>query len=587
MSELHLVLLDCGYQHLTVRQRQKYKALADIDDKSLVYFKEYSTSEGTFTIALEFDYDAYTILPWAHIISKPEQLEDVLLPHVNNGGYLCYVEQLEADWDPNDIGNLYKTVDLQIQRTLDNSIKSLENGHLEQIELEGEFVAYWKAERETYALSDLNVLNGKVAYLTLNISTDRSDCLESILFGIQEKNIQEKWLSQRYLKESSSQKINVFILKVRPTRLSGVHWPPKDAKALFKWLSIVDHNAKAHLIKYFVEHPYKHHLIVLEVDKQDTFGVIFELNQTAVQFTTYANSRKKGKGGRKLELGRASSVLTGKYAFNKFQRISFVKADKDSILSRNRSRPEVGDLRTKKIALIGCGTIGGYVAELLIRAGAGMGAKSLDLYDHDKYGPHNFSRHTLSSSDFGKYKSEALKNRLEDSTHLATNIKSYRFGFPLLKSYLSLYDIVIDATGRAPVSKRLAYLVRQIDGTKKPIIIHGLNDGNGIASKVFIDSLDGCYNCLCGDIAFYKNGVDRRFENLFDVNQKKISCGNTYTPYDAAVSVMTSALIQEAVLSTLEYERDWNYKEYIFMGGRTKKPTWIRKQDFCDICNGR
>ena len=289
MSELHLVLLDCGYQHLTVRQRQKYKALADIDDKSLVYFKEYSTSEGTFTIALEFDYDAYTILPWAHIISKPEQLEDVLLPHVNNGGYLCYVEQLEADWDPNDIGNLYKTVDLQIQRTLDNSIKSLENGHLDQIELEGEFVAYWKAERETYALSDLNVLNGKVAYLTLNISTDRSDCLESILFGIQEKNIQEKWLSQRYLKESSSQKINVFILKVRPTRLSGVHWPPKDAKALFKWLSIVDHNAKAHLIKYFVEHPYKHHLIVLEVDKQDTFGVIFELNQTAVQFTTNFN----------------------------------------------------------------------------------------------------------------------------------------------------------------------------------------------------------------------------------------------------------------------------------------------------------
>lgn len=75
----------------------------------------------------------------------------------------------------------------------------------------------------------------------------------------------------------------------------GVYWPPKDAPALFKWLSLVDHNAKAHLIKYFVEHPYKHHLIVLEVDKQDTFGVIFELNQTAVQFTTYANSRKKEK----------------------------------------------------------------------------------------------------------------------------------------------------------------------------------------------------------------------------------------------------------------------------------------------------
>ncbi|MEK5749918.1 ThiF family adenylyltransferase, partial [Acinetobacter nosocomialis] len=61
-----------------------------------------------------------------------------------------------------------------------------------------------------------------------------------------------------------------------------------------------------------------------------------------------------------------------------------MKSDRDTILSRNRSRPEIGDLRTKKIALIGCGTIGGYLAELLIRAGAGMGTKSLDLFDHDK-----------------------------------------------------------------------------------------------------------------------------------------------------------------------------------------------------------
>ena len=270
-------MLDCEYRYLTIRQRRNHKELADIDKKQHVYLKEYSTSEGNFTIALEFGYDAHTNLPWAHIINKPQQLEDVLLPHINNGDYLCYVEQLEADWNPNDISNLYKTVDRQIQITLENSIKSLKNGHVDQIELEGEFVAYWKAERATYVLSDLNALNGEVAYLTRNISTDRSDGLEYILFGMQDKDIQEKWLSQRDLKEFDSQQLNVFILKVRPTRLSGVHWPPKTAQALFTWLSLVDHNAKTHLIKYFVEHPYKHHLIVLEIDKQDTFGVIFEL----------------------------------------------------------------------------------------------------------------------------------------------------------------------------------------------------------------------------------------------------------------------------------------------------------------------
>lgn len=145
---------------------------------------------------------------------------------------------------------------------------------------------------------------------------------------------------------------------------------------------------------------------------------------------------------------------------------------------------------------------------------------------------------------------------------------------------------MIDATGRRPVSKRLAKVPRQIDTQDRPIIIHGFNDGNGIASKVFIDSSDGCYNCLCGDPAFYKNGTDIRFEKLLNANQKKVSCGHTYTPYNAAVIVITAALIQEAVLSTLEHERDWNYKEHIFIGIRTKKPIWIKKQDFCVICNG-
>jgi hypothetical protein len=99
---------------------------------------------------------------------------------------------MEADWDPNDLDNLYRTIDQQIQRTLDNSIESLKNGKVDQVELEGEFVAYWKAERLTYALSDLNSLNGEVAYLTRNTTNDGSKRTESLLFGLQDIDIQEK-----------------------------------------------------------------------------------------------------------------------------------------------------------------------------------------------------------------------------------------------------------------------------------------------------------------------------------------------------------------------------------------------------------
>ena len=196
MSELHTVMLGCGYKYLTAKQRKKYEALSSIEEKYPVYLKDFSTSEGIFTIALEINYDIYTILPWAHIISKPSKFDDMLLPHVNNNGNLCYVEQMEADWDPNDLDNLYRTIDQQIQRTLDNSIESLKNGKVDQVELEGEFVAYWKAERLTYALSNLNSLNGEVAYLTRNTTNDGSKRTESLLFGLQDKDIQEKWLSQ-------------------------------------------------------------------------------------------------------------------------------------------------------------------------------------------------------------------------------------------------------------------------------------------------------------------------------------------------------------------------------------------------------
>jgi len=585
VGELHTAMLECGYSYLALKQRKAHERLANISSKQDVYVKEFSTTEGIFKVALVFDYDPYTNLPWTHIMEKPEHLKDVLLPHVNNGGYLCYVEELEADWNPNNLKGIYTTVDQQIQKTLDNSIKSLQSGQVEQTELEGEFAAYWKPEYCVYTLSSLESLHGKNSTLATNKFIDNSSRQESTLYCANTKDIHQKWLMQRELYESDSQKLNTFMVKVRPTRLSGVNWPPKNSVEFFEWLSVVDHNAKANLVKYFAEHPLKHHLILLDVDKQDTLGLILELNQKAVQLSTYANHKKSGKGGRKFNLGRVSSVLSGQYAFNKFQKISFAKADQDTVLSRNRSRPEIGDLRPKTIALIGCGTIGGYVAELLIRSGAGMGIGHFHLFDTDIYGPHNFGRHTLNSRDFGKNKAVALKQSLENATHLVTNIKALNMGFPLTADALSLYDIIIDATGRGPIAKRLAYLLRQVKGTKKPLIIHGFNDGNGIASKVFIDYSDGCYNCLCGDNSTYDNGRDRRFLSLPKINQKKVSCGNTYTPYDAAVSITTAALIQEAALSTLEPERDWNYKEHLFVGIRSKKPTWIGKKDFCEICN--
>lgn len=585
LPELHQIMLGFGFQFLAIRKRRLFSFFDRIDPDTSVYIKDYETSEGHFTVALMLSDEPHTILPKAQILKRPEEIEHILLAHINSGGYLCYVEEQEADWNPNNLQGLYKAIDEQVQKTLEISVASLQDTKVDQIEFEGELVSYWKPEQISYVLSDYQSLNGKEVYLTYNAHIDDLKGKELVIYDADEKEIYQKWLRQRGLSQEFSKKYSSFVLKVRPDKLSGVKWPLNDTVQLLQWLSQVDHNAKAKLVQYLVENPSKHHLIFLDINKQDTFGVLLELNLKAVQFNSYANYKKAGKNGRQLDVKRASSVLMGKQAFLKFKRIAFEKADSEAILTRNRSKPEVGDLRSKRIALIGCGTVGGYTAELLIRSGAGMGLKSLDLYDADDFDPENFSRHALSSSDFGKNKAIALKAHLENSTHLVTNIQAYARKFELSVNRLKSYDIIIDSTGRAPIAKRLAYLVRQLRHVKNPVVIHGFNDGNGLASKVFIDRLDGCYNCLCGNNVFYKNGNDKRFENLIGLPEKKVSCGNTYTPYDAAVSIMTAALIQEAALSLLENNLDWNYKEHLFLGGRTKKTMKICKQNFCDICN--
>ncbi|EPP0801425.1 E2/UBC family protein [Acinetobacter baumannii] len=588
MSELHSLMLRCGYEFIESRHLKAYKHLSDLSRSKQFYVKDFVTTEGVFKIALIFTYDPYTSLPYAYIVDKPAHLQDVLLPHVNNGWYLCYVQEMEADWNPNDLIALYMTVDRQIQITLNNSVESIHNRSTEQVELEGEFSAYWKPESCVYSLSSFYDLHNRFSTLSFNKSLEKETAKESILYDSNTEHEHKNWLMQRGLYETKSQRLHTFVIKVRPNRLSGVNWPPKNSKELFDWLSTVDHNAKAHLANYFVQNRFKNHLILLEVDKQDTLGLVLELDTQTVQLSTYANTKKTGKkGGRAIQLSMITAVLSGKYAFKKFKRISFIKADKNTVLSRNRSRPDVGDLSSKRIALIGCGTIGGYVSELLIRSGAGVHSGKLHLFDFDNYGPQNFGRHTLFSADFGKSKSVALQERLTTSTHLKTNIHGFDCEFPLIDKYLSFYDIIIDATGRAPIAKRLAYLLRKLDGTKRPILIHGFNDGNGRASKVFIDYSDGCINCLWGNPTFYHNGNDIRFKQFAGLNEKKVSCGSTYIPYDAAVSVMTAALIQEAALATLENERTWNYKEHIFEGGRTLKPKLVHSESNCEICNAR
>lgn len=592
LSKTHQCLLRCGFQYVRAGSLPEGAPLRLLSKAAGFYVKDYHTPGGVFKIGLRLTDDPFTSLPDACVLRMPDEFSGLLMPHINMGWYLCYVQEREADWDVTDLQGIFNSIDHQITVTLDKSLRSFIDGAVANTEMEGEFTSYWLAGKKVYLLSETQQENKLSCYVAIPETDASQDCgeLHEEWLVCNEDTLPERdaWLSQRGLKLRDARSIVAGHIRIKPARLAGLAWPPENFKDVLSWLAAVDNVARQHVIEHLIKNPVKRHFLLLDVDKQDTVGIYFELNTKAVALNSYTSPKKRKKHiTARSSFSHLATALGAKSTVSAFCRTGVVKADRKSILSRNRRKSAAGDLSSRSIALIGCGTIGGYLSGLLVRAGAGCGSKNFDLFDGDVFSPHNYGRHVLTTPDFGSNKAVSLARSLTSSFHLTRNINARPYDFTLNEDTLKRYDIVIDATGRPPVSKRLAVVVREIKASDRPVLIHGFNDGNGRAAKVLIDDGTCCYGCLLANVTFYKEGTDLRFLNIDHNSERHVSCGSTFTPYDAAVSLMTAAMMQEAALSILEPVKQWTYNEHVLDGGRSRKPQHLPRIAECGICHDR
>ena len=101
-------------------------------------------------------------------------------------------------------------------------------------------------------------------------------------------------------------------------------------------------------------------------------------------------------------------------------------------------------LKNSRVAVFGCGGVGGYVIEALIRGGVGH----LDLIDSDTVALSNINRQIIATTKtVGKYKVDAAKDRALEINPEA-EIRTYKTFFMPDTSHLfnfSDYDYVVDA----------------------------------------------------------------------------------------------------------------------------------------------
>jgi molybdopterin-synthase adenylyltransferase len=107
-----------------------------------------------------------------------------------------------------------------------------------------------------------------------------------------------------------------------------------------------------------------------------------------------------------------------------------------------------------KVAVIGCGGLGGYIIEELARLGVG----TIKAIDPDIFEEHNLNRQILCKvSDLGKPKAKVAKTRIKAVNPAITIIPivkpfSQENGFSLLKGM----DVVVDALDSVPTRIELA-----------------------------------------------------------------------------------------------------------------------------------
>lgn len=260
-------------------------------------------------------------------------------------------------------------------------------------------------------------------------------------------------------------------------------------------------------------------------------------------------------GSKVLRAAQRSSglvrLLAGISHETKVQRYSGQRVDSQFLLTRNLNNKS--PLVRKRIAVIGCGTIGSHLAKFLVQSGAGYEDGTLMLVDNQEMEPGNIGRHYLGLPSIGLPKAMALRAELLRSYPDANIHCQHAEAIGYLGNIAS-YDLVIDATGEEALSFALNdHLVRLRAKQLSPALLRIWLIGNGDAAQaLLVDGFDfACLKCLRPD-----QEQPWRHSPMRSVNEATITaaaCGEgAYIAYGVAAPVIAAAL-------ALELAMDWNH----------------------------
>lgn len=277
--------------------------------------------------------------------------------------------------------------------------------------------------------------------------------------------------------------------------------------------------------------------------------------------------------------------------------------DMNSVINRNIKNIQSKTLKNKRIMQVGVGAIGGYLADGIVKIGAGI-SEDIDcdhkllLVDRDTLSPDNLGRHILGYRFLSFPKTVAMKECIEEQygKHFP-NIISINSSIDLLTdneiNKQNTLNLVIDATGSLEVAEYINEQVLRIPLAQRPHVLHLWIYGNGeCVQGLWVDpevreNLGGCINCL--HLSGYKKN-DPDLSPLKDIDFQKIvvegPCA-AYTPYAVSAGMNAASLGIDMILEWLDtgivkmnYQTRYNSA---YNGGKISNMK-LRRQARCPHC---
>lgn len=243
---------------------------------------------------------------------------------------------------------------------------------------------------------------------------------------------------------------------------------------------------------------------------------------------------------------------------NSFDKIELIKTTRCDYFFLNEQIGNDVSIVDKKVAIVGVGSLGSYIAAELVKSGF----KNLTLYDSDTLEEENIMRHKVAKLSWSYFsKVRAMKFDLElMHPEVIIDAKNEFITQETIERDMHKFDMIIFTVGSSDVQLMANNVFKEFI-YDKPVIYSWLEAGGTNSHILKVDYLKkGCFECLYtnNEGNLVNNKANKLSDELVEYNTIRNGCGATRVAYGNEILLRTTCVMLDTVKKTFRGEFEDN-----------------------------